>query len=152
MICPWESPPALWSCHLHAIHTLHPVFIWRCSISLPTTATKPSAHWDTVFISDSLWESRQHLSYSGPNKYMWNWLNNCVFLSQVCLTLVSDFPMLNRRLDIHPCLISLCWFWPSILSYINHFELEYVMQHINYSSCGSSGFFPFFIQVINRNV
>lgn len=63
---------------------------------------------------------------SMPNKYLWNdCTNGCVFPSQVCPTPACDtFLKLSRGFCIHPCLISLCWFWPSSPSYVNHLNLN----------------------------
>lgn len=60
-----------------------------------------------------------------PSKYLWNdWTRGCVFSSQVCPTLAHIFLKLSGRLYIRPCLISLCWSWPSIPSYVNHLNLN----------------------------
>lgn len=60
-----------------------------------------------------------------PSKYLWNdWTRGCV--SQPGLPAPADdiFLKLSGRLYIRPCLMSSCWFWPSIPSYVNHLNLN----------------------------
>lgn len=134
------SPPTAWA---HCVRNTHSLLCLG-SASLPPIP-KPSAHCLYIsFPPRTQTAFFVQLAATLPQK---DGTSRCVFPSQVCPTL-----KLSRALHIYPCLISLCWLWPRVPSFINHFELECVIYHIKYPSCGSSGFFLGFIQIVNKNI